>query len=269
MKELNKLYDMGKSLYESQAANRLERERVDRINAAEHLEDCDKSLDVTTVNQRTFSYYVPGNGAFDPGFGGQMDSFRDIQCQSCNAHTIAYRESENQTETRVPAAFSIKENVKGDLFITAYRGDKLVGVSTSVYGSPTEVLSNQSLPNDQGVYLAAGAVAKESQGEGIYQAMVLQRIYAGLDKGVNLVYTRTQNPRVEQSIISAMRILKLSKDIKDCTLERVKLPGFYGAMLTGEKPATNDKKLQKVYAELNMRAGDAYVLLFRLIKGEK
>lgn len=275
-----------------------------RINSVNHFADCDKSLDTTIVDQRTFFYYSPGYGGFDPGSSGLMDAFRDTTCQSCEAHTIAYRESENHREMQAPAAFSVRENVKsheelgpladqihevvksafaqpnfdkadtlkhlsGDLFITAHQGEKLVGFSTAVYGSPSEVLKDQSLPIDQGVYLAAGAVAKESQSQGIYQAMLLQRIYVGLDKGVDLVYTRTQNPRVEQSIISAMKILKLSKDISDCTIERVKLPGFYGEMLTGEKPTTDDPKIQKIYTDLDARAGDAYVLLFRMMKGKK
>lgn len=274
-----------------------------RINSVNHFNDCDKSLDITTIREQSFFFSTPSLGGFDPGGGGSLDSFRDSLCQSCDAHTIAYREDENHIETQVPAAFALRENVhshhelgemadqihecvksafgqpgfdkastlehlSGDLLITAHKGEKLVAFSTSVYGSPSMVLKDSSLSLERGVYLAAGAVAKESQSEGIYQAMLLQRIYAGLDKGMNLIYTRTQNPRIEQAIISSMRILKKADDISDCTLERIKIPGIYGQMLTGEKPTTNDHRLQKIYADLDIKAGDAYVLLFKTMKGK-
>ncbi len=275
-----------------------------RINSVNHFADCDKLLDITTLSERSFYYFTPSLGGFNPGGGGKLESFKDSQCQSCEAHTVSYREDEYHSEVRVPAAFALREKVKshaelghladqihecvksafdqpgfdksdtlkhlsGDLFITAHQGEKLVGFSTSIYGSPKEVLGIDSLTEESGTYLAAGAVAKDAQGRGIYQAMLLQRIYAGIDRGVSLVYTRTQNPLVEQSIIQAMKILKISRDIDDCTINRVKLPGFYGEMLTGEEPTTKNIKIQQEYDQLDMRVGDAYVLLFRMMKRNK
>ncbi len=275
-----------------------------RVNSTFHLSGCDRSGDVTTVVEKSLVRYVPGSGGFDPGSVVSLPSYRDLECDSCEAHTIKYREDENHFETKVPAAFSIKENIKshtdleqrltdqihvcvqsafgrpdfdkedtlhhlsGDLLITAHQGGKVVGFSTSVYGSPRDVLENTTFPGQDGVYLAAGAVSQEAKASGIYQAMVLQRIVAGIAKGNSLVFTRTQNPLVEQSIVGALRLLKNTGDIFDCTLHRVKLPKLYGGMLAGSGQTSQIPNIQQAYADLDVMAGDAYVLLFNLKKGK-
>jgi len=59
-----------------------------RVNSAFHLSDCDKSGDVTTLVEKSLVRYVPGLGGFDPGSVVSLPSYRDLECDSCEAHTI-------------------------------------------------------------------------------------------------------------------------------------------------------------------------------------
>jgi hypothetical protein len=272
-------------------------------NPIRHFSGCHSRTDITLLRRSTFPTAEAGD--FGATYFADVPQYEENNCNSCGAHGLYYRpDGEYGRPLNVPAAFTMRENVKsheelgsvaddiyecvksafnrqdfdkqdtlhhlsGDIFITAHQGEKLVAFSSAVVGSPREVLSNTSLPEQTGLYLAAGVVAQESQSQGIYQAMLLYRLFAGLDKGLSLVYTRTQNPRIEQSIHSALKILDNGNHIPGYTVDRVKLPGFYGGMLTNETPSSTSQHLQKIYAELDMQAGDAYVLLFNLQKGKK
>jgi len=111
-----------------------------------------------------------------------------------------------------------------------------------------------------GCYLAGATVSKEAQGRGIYKDMNEIRIRMGLDRNCELIFTRTQNPRVEAGVKASLEALKQEGLIGDYNLEKCILHGYYGKMLTKDKPKSSSVN----YYELDQNAGDAYLLMFNI-----
>jgi len=138
-------------------------------------------------------------------------------------------------------------------------GDILAFSSTS-FGSPNEILGATDISDVPGCYLAGATVSKEAQGSGLYKKMNQTRIGLALERGLGLVFTRTQNPRVQSGIQSVLAGLVEQGKLEGFSLERRLVKGCYGQMLTRTKPV--DDKVS--FGELDYEKGDAYVLLFRL-----
>lgn len=156
-------------------------------------------------------------------------------------------------------------HISSDRLIVAMNGDRVVGFSSLVFGSPNEILADNYLPDIKGSYLAAAAVVEEAKGKGIYQHMNDQRIAVALGRRDEVLFTRTQNPLVETSITRTLERNAEEGEIAGYSLQRVLIPGCYGSQLTAETPPPSpDPKIQKAHDRLDLTAGDAYVLLYAI-----
>ncbi len=159
----------------------------------------------------------------------------------------------------------IKAHINGDVVMVAYAGEKPLAFHTMQFGSPRDLLRDPSLPDRDGCYFAATAVAKEAQGQGIFRQINQRRFQIILDRGIDLVFARTQNPLVETGITHHLRRLEQQGSIQSFTQERRLLAGHYGQMLSAERPPRSaDVPIQDAYDQLVPEKGDAYALLFAL-----
>lgn len=158
-----------------------------------------------------------------------------------------------------------KEHLQGDVVMVAIAGDEVLGFSTLVFGSPSNVLGEKGFPKTYGCYFAGAAISDYAQGIGLYQTMNSLRLDIALENDFQLVYTRTQNALVETAITHSLKRIKEKGKIKNFVLKRIKMEGCYGQRLTGYvPPKSNDLNIQKAYNSLDLDKGDAYLLLFAL-----
>lgn len=153
-------------------------------------------------------------------------------------------------------------HIMGDI-VTVYTDEttqEVIAFSSTVFGSPNDLLDSQEISDKQGCYLAGATISKARQSTGFYKQMNESRINAALVRNLDLIFTRTQNPRVQSGIQAVLENMKEKGVISNYELERILMPGCYGHMLTEEKP--HDDKVS--FDELDYENGDAYVLLFSL-----
>lgn len=153
-----------------------------------------------------------------------------------------------------------KEHVAGDILIVGTDADgKVACFSSAIAKSPNDCLSRTDLTDEMGWYMAAAAIRQEAQSSGLYKAMNKRRVDFGLNKGMSLFYTRTQNPRVEEGITRELEDRVVMGQIGGFSLERRLAVGCYGKRLTKEIPVGRSV----VYNTLDYDRGDAHVLLFK------
>ncbi|HEX7042882.1 MAG TPA: hypothetical protein VF189_06535 [Patescibacteria group bacterium] len=160
-------------------------------------------------------------------------------------------------------------HVKGDYVSLALNDrNQVVGFSTTDRNtSPRYTFDRSNLPDKPRVYFAGAAVAKEAQGQGVYERLNKERINILMDEHqLGGFFTRTQNPLVETGLTHMLGDLKRQGRISDFSLERIKMPKAYSAgMLTGEKPPkSKDPSIQEAYDNLKIEEGDAYILVYKL-----
>lgn len=111
-----------------------------------------------------------------------------------------------------------------------------------------------------GYSLGAITVMKPFQGQGISKH--LNQIAASyvIDEKSQLYVTRTQNPRVEKGIVSALNMNIETGRISGYKLDRICMPNFYGRRLT-QAPLQTDNT---PFSELNVDKGDCFRLIFHL-----
>ena len=153
-------------------------------------------------------------------------------------------------------------HIQGDL-ISVHKDkltNRVVAFSSTLFGSPNDIFQSQDLSDTSGCYLAGATVAADQQGKGIYKYMNEQRVGVAIDQQLPMIYTRTQNPRVQAGIQSVLNGLTESGSIQGYTVERVLMKGCYGHQLTATKPFDDEISFE----ELDYDNGDAYVLMFNL-----
>lgn len=153
-------------------------------------------------------------------------------------------------------------HIQGDLVtvdIDEATGRALAFSSTD-FGTPNEILKRRDISDERGCYLAGATVAKEAQGSGLYKRMNENRIQAALDRKVNLVFTRTQNPRVQAGIEATLQAFRNQGLILGYSTRKILVPGCYGGQLTKTRPV--DDKIS--FDELDYDNGDAYIILFEI-----
>lgn len=153
-------------------------------------------------------------------------------------------------------------HIQGDV-VHVYTNSKTKEVfafSSTLFGTPNNIFKSSEISDESGCYLAGSTISKERQSEGFYKIMNGKRIDLVLSRNLNLVFTRTQNPRVQSGIQAVLDEIQKKGLIQRYDLKRILIPGCYGHMLTEEKPV-DDKIL---FDELDYDKGDAYVLLFQL-----
>jgi hypothetical protein len=152
----------------------------------------------------------------------------------------------------------VLNHISGDAVIV-YRDDQTGDVfafSSTSFTSPNEHMGTTEISDEQGCYLVGATVAKSRQSEGVYKRMNERRIGLGLERGLSLVFTQTQNLRVLNGVQSVLDMYVEQGLITGYEFERVLNPGCYGRMLTEDMPLP--------FPELDYSKGDAYLLLFHL-----
>ncbi|MCD8507230.1 hypothetical protein LRY65_00245 [Candidatus Woesebacteria bacterium] len=153
-----------------------------------------------------------------------------------------------------------REHISGDLIMVNRNAERVNAFSVIIFASPNEIFTSNSISNQKGAYFAAATVRKELQGLGLYKAMNNERILEAMNSHVPLIFTRTQNPRVQAGIEAVLSDYEASGYIASYSTKRMKVSGAYGQMLTKEKPFSDSV----TFSDLDLEAGDAYILLFHI-----
>ena len=111
-------------------------------------------------------------------------------------------------------------------------------------------------------YFAAAAIAKAYQGLGLYSSLNDRRLTFTEKSGLLNIYTRTQNPKVERGITSALERMQEQNRIRKFTLGRYVVRAVYDGMLTDERPQTKTIS----YDNLDYDRGDANIVSWQMIK---
>lgn len=152
------------------------------------------------------------------------------------------------------------DHMTGDQLLIAVENDDVVSFTSTNVTSPYELVSDdERYSKEVGLYFAAAAVSRAVQGRGVYKQINTMRLSLLEEAGVNSVFTRTQNPRVETGISTTISDYLKLEDSKFTMYTKSKLliPGFYGRLLTDVKPAARGVDFDK---ELNRENGDAFLI---------
>ncbi len=155
----------------------------------------------------------------------------------------------------------IHDHLVGTVDVVTDISGKVVGFGSTVHRCPQEVSNGALQPSTPKPYFAGSVIDPVYQGSGAYDRIIDARLQRVFTSRAPAVLTRTQQPKVEAKITQALEIAKLRKEISDFRLSRTPLTGFYGRMLTAEKPKVNSTS---PYAKLNYGRGDAYVLEYTI-----
>lgn len=173
-------------------------------------------------------------------------------------------------ETCIASAFGgcitqedAREHMAGEqvLVVGAELNDTYVvkGFSSTSITSPAEIFCNDALTSEEGAYFAGAAICNTAQGNGLYHELNQKRLEFALERKVGMVFTRTQNPRVEEGITSSFERLIEKGVISVYGLSRTICRGAYGKILTATRPIAR----RVVYNDLDYANGDANILTWR------
>lgn len=167
---------------------------------------------------------------------------------------------QNSFDMKMPVNEILPE-IRGDyIWIWRNQDNRVVGFCSIIFGTPNDLIDDCVASNKSGCYLSAATITKDAQGNGLYKQMTRTRLEIAIEAGLDLIFTQTQNPRIEEGIMSALNEQIEKGSIHQFTIERVLMKGAYGRMLTEEIPKARFIK----YSDLDYQNGDAYILLFHL-----
>lgn len=161
-------------------------------------------------------------------------------------------------------------HVRGDYLTTIRAEDRSVaGFLTAKFGRSERMLPGVNLGDLEGqdvAYLFGTAVKKGYKHNGLYKKMLRSFLNETMTRGLSTTLFATQNSSIE---VGFQRVLEdMQREGKIVTferLERIKLPGRYGRLLTGELPApVADTEVQEAYNGLQRENGDAFGVSYRL-----
>lgn len=139
----------------------------------------------------------------------------------------------------------------------AHSSGVVAGFTSSTIATPKETFSNRELSDETGLYFAGAAIHKDAQRGGLYDEFNRRRLGYALGSGVRMLFTRTQNPRVEEGIEKLLQYAVIRKDLSSYrALDRVTCEGVYPGMLTGVKPQGRYVR----YDDISYPRGDAFIL---------
>lgn len=135
-------------------------------------------------------------------------------------------------------------HIRGDIVVVDVdnQTNEVFAFSSTAFGSPNEIFKTSDLSDLPGCYLAGATVLKEWQGRGFYKTMNAGRIQHALDRHLPLIYSRTQNPRVQAGIQAALEEYQRQGVISSFSLQRVLVSDCYGHMLTDERPTSDSAR---------------------------
>lgn len=154
-------------------------------------------------------------------------------------------------------------HMQGQQILVAENKDVgVIGFTSTTVISPANQFNDSTLPNERGLYFAGAAIAAPAQGTGLYLAMNRRRLEILATEPLDLVYTRTQNPRVLDGITHSIKELTKKSEFTSYQLGKIICRGVYGQMLTSTLPVSRTA----VFKELDYFRGDAAILTWRLKK---
>ncbi|HEV2403211.1 MAG TPA: hypothetical protein VGS08_03340 [Candidatus Saccharimonadales bacterium] len=136
----------------------------------------------------------------------------------------------------------------------------VIGFASASVISPREEFGNPDLTDQEGLYFIGAAIHRAAQGNGLYHGLNSRRLDFGLSAGVDFVYTRTQNPRVQEGITHLLDKRVTAGQIRGYEVGRMVCRGAYGRMLTREKPVARDL----CFEDIDYDNGDAAILTWQL-----
>lgn len=156
-----------------------------------------------------------------------------------------------------------RQHMSGDQLLLAISGDekKVQGFSASKLAVAEKEFQDLKLSSKPGVYLAGTAIALCHQGEGLYDFFNKSRIVFGIEKGAEVVFTRTQNPKVQKGITKTIEQMIREGSISDYALSRIVREGIYGKMLTAKKPTGRGIDFE----DIDYERGDAVIITWDLV----
>ncbi len=106
----------------------------------------------------------------------------------------------------------------------------------------------------------AGVVDKNFQGQGIYRELNRLRLGYVIAENTPFITTTTQNPRIEKGVTSVLAEFVAAGSLTSYDIDRFLLPAFYvRRLISYDLESANTS-----FSELNMEAGDAFSLAFKL-----
>lgn len=157
----------------------------------------------------------------------------------------------------------IISHTRGDLIVTVHdasQRDKVVAFGAASLVSAYEQFEDERLSKDLGCYFAAAAIDGDQQGRGLYHILNERRMLLATQSGIQNIFTRTQNPRVQEGITNSIHRLGPTTGVGIRSVDRIVYPGVYGGMLTHSQP----KAKNLVYDDINYSRGDAAIITWNL-----
>ncbi len=164
-----------------------------------------------------------------------------------------------------PTDEDVLKHLRGDVLTLCFKNNNLVGFNSVEYKSPYEIwnglIKNHKFISETGVYFAGAFIDGAVQKSGFYQQMTKHRILRGIEKGLKIIFTETQNPNIEVGIKKTLESMMSNAEITDYTMDdRIFFAGLYGRCMYKEIP----KNSKVSFNELNYSNGDAYGLVFHI-----
>lgn len=157
------------------------------------------------------------------------------------------------------------EHMCGDQLLLVRDEDSVIAFSSTSVRSLREVTKHEGFDEEPALYFAAAAVSRTAQSRGLYKEMNARRVTLLDEEGVDtsVIFTRTQNPRVQHGIGKAITSYIDSgvSTYQGFRFERILFRGYYGRMLTKDKPKARQVSYDD---ELDTANGDAYILKWEL-----
>lgn len=159
----------------------------------------------------------------------------------------------------VTAADALRHSL-GDQVLVAHaaKTGEVAGFSSTSIISPRRQFPDSDLVDIQAGYLAGAAVGADHQANGLYGELFGHRFdYIIKHQGVDMVYTRTQNPLVLRGITKGLERMVRQRRARRVVLARVVLmPSAYSGQLMPNMP--------EVFDDIDTRAGDAKVFMWEI-----
>lgn len=159
----------------------------------------------------------------------------------------------------------IINHTTGDLVVTvhdAHQDDRVVAFGAADLLSPYEKFEDERLSREIGCYFAAAAIAGDQQGRGLYHILNERRMQLAIQNNSPMIYTQTQNPRVQEGITNSIRRLEPTTGVGIGSISRIVRSGIYGGMLTHTQPMAKNLS----YDDINYARGDAAIITWSLDK---
>jgi hypothetical protein len=159
----------------------------------------------------------------------------------------------------------LKEVLGYEVFTVRSLDGRYIGFTSLYRGVGHYLLEGSPFQGRSLSYMATAMIEPEYQGRGLYGRLNQRRFEVALEQRPEIIFTRTQNPRVERGMRKALDEKMQAGLIDGWKLTRIKKDKAYGQMLTPERVVVSDPETQAAFDLLVAEAGDAYLLIFEIL----